>query len=225
MKPLPLTVAPGQDDCWNRIGVHGDRTCPELAKVVHCHNCPIFAAAGRRFLDAPSPEGYLDEWADRLAAPAEAPESDLQSVLVFRLGEEWLALPVGVLAEVTPPRPIHRVPHRGGLLAGVVNIRGELHLVARLDQLLGIETRGRLEPGEESRPRLLVVRRDGEGWVFPVDEVDQVRRVPVSELSGAPATISRASARLTRGVFVESDRAIGLLDDTRLFLTMQARLR
>ena len=47
----------------------GDRSCPELAKVTHCHNCPVFATAGRRFLDAPRPPGYLDEWTARLAAP------------------------------------------------------------------------------------------------------------------------------------------------------------
>ena len=58
--------------CWNRIGVRGDRSCPELAKHTHCRNCPVFAAAGRRFLDAPSPAGYLDEWTDRLAAPGRA---------------------------------------------------------------------------------------------------------------------------------------------------------
>ncbi len=69
-------------------------------------------------------------------------------MLVFRLGDEWLALPVGVLVEVTRPRPPHRVPHRGGLLAGVVNIRGELHLCVRFDLLLG-DHRERPGLGEE----------------------------------------------------------------------------
>src|SRR5436190_12570637 len=133
MTALPVIAV---DDCWNRIGVRGDRSCPELARVVHCHNCHVFAAAGRRFLDAPSPEGYLDEWTTRLADPIEPAGADVHGVLIFRLGDEWLALPVEVLVEVTTPRPVHRVPHRGGLLAGLVNIRGELHLCARVDQVL-----------------------------------------------------------------------------------------
>ena len=91
-----LPVATGSD-CWNRIGVHGDRSCPELDRVVHCHNCPVFGGAGRQFLDAPPPQGYLDEWTRRLAAPIEAPTTDLLGVLIFRLGEEWLALPVALL--------------------------------------------------------------------------------------------------------------------------------
>src|SRR5438105_5558923 len=135
---MPLPAAPGRDDCWNRIGVFGDRSCPELPPVGHCHNCPVFAAAGRRFLDGPAPPGYLEEWSARLAEPEAAAAGELLGVLVFRIGGEWLALPVGVLVEVTAPRPIHRVPFRGGLLAGLVNVRGELHLAVRMDQLLGI---------------------------------------------------------------------------------------
>ena len=61
----------GDGDCWNRIGVWGDGTCPELPPVIHCHNCPVFAVAGKKFLDAASPEGYSREWAERLAAPTE----------------------------------------------------------------------------------------------------------------------------------------------------------
>src|SRR5262249_15534027 len=131
-------VRPGMGDCWNHIGVRGDRSCPELPTVGHCHNCPVFAAAGRRFLDGPSPDGYLDEWTWRWSAPVEEAAADLESVLIFRLGEEWLALPVRVLLEVTPAKSVHRIPHRGGLLAGLVNVRGELHLCVWLAQLLGV---------------------------------------------------------------------------------------
>src|SRR5881409_3750055 len=136
--PLHTTAS----DCWNIIGVRGDRSCPELPGVVHCQNCPVFAAAGRRFLNAPSPPGYLEEWTERLAAPVEKAVDDLESVLTFHLGDEWLALPVRVLIEVTTPRPVHRVPYRAGLLAGLVNIRGELCLCAHLARLLGIEPHG-----------------------------------------------------------------------------------
>jgi chemotaxis-related protein WspD len=251
------TVAP-QGDCWNRIGVRGDRSCPELAQYVHCQNCPVFAAAGRRFLDAPTPPGYLDEWAERLAAPAEEAASDLEGALVFRLADEWLALSVHALVEVTTPRPVHRVPHRGGLLAGLVNIRGELCLCVHLAKLLGIEPRaggpgGALElppsrngpralglangagerspavaapaPPAVSAARLLVVRRDEERWVFPVDAVEKVVRVPRAEVARPPATVGRAAAHLARGVFSWRDRLVGLLDDARLFEALRGRLR
>lgn len=219
-----LHLAPSAyDDCWNRIGVRGDHSCPELAAVVHCHNCPVFARTGRQFLDAPSPDGYLDEWTARLADPLEETAADLAGVLSFRLGMEWLALSVQVLVEVTEPRPVHRVPHRGGLLAGLVNIRGELYLCARLGKLLGIPESGTASPA--NRPRLLVIRRDAERWVFAADEVDQVHRLPARELTAVPATVGRAARHLTRGVFTWQGRAVGCLDDARLFPALQAGLR
>jgi chemotaxis-related protein WspD len=233
----PLTFAP-PDECWNKIGVRGDRSCPELAQVVHCHNCPVFAAAGRRFLDAPSPAGYLEEWTERLAAPAEDIAADRESALVFRLADEWLALPVGVLVEVTTVRPVHRVPHRGGLLAGLVNIRGELYLCAQLGKLLGAERKvGPPDGGEPSRngdprptpsvtaERLLVTRREADRWVFRVDAVEKVVRVARDDIGPPPATVGRAAAHLSRGVFAWGGRTVGLLDDRRLFEALRARLR
>src|SRR5215472_14146833 len=58
-------------DCWNRIGISGDRSCPELEAHIHCRNCPVFASAARAFFDRPAPEGYLAEWTQWLASSAE----------------------------------------------------------------------------------------------------------------------------------------------------------
>ena len=222
MTPLLPTVT---SDCWNRIGVWGDGSCPELPAAVHCHNCPIFAAAGRRFFEAAAPAGYGEEWAERLAAPMDESAGDLETILVFRIGEEWLALPIRVLVEVISIRTVIRVPHRAGLLAGLVNIRGELQLCVRMGQLLGIEVPTAPLPGDSSIPRLLVIRRDTEEWVFPVDEVDRVRRFPTKNLDRAPATLERAAAKLTRGVFATPGRSIGYLNDEILFQSLRTKLR
>ena len=222
MKSLPLSAIDPSEQCWNRIGVRGDRSCPELVKVTHCNNCPVFAAAGRRFLDAPSPAGYLDEWTTRLAARDDTREGDESSVLVFRLGDEWLALPVAVLVEVTRPRAQHRIPHRGGLLAGMANIRGELHLCVRLDLLLGTATATESDPDLR---RLVVIRREADCWVFAADEVDQVHRVLLPDLSSAAPTLARSQGNMTRGVFPHAGRSVGLLDDARLFQSLRERLR
>ncbi|MFL5241240.1 MAG: chemotaxis protein CheW [Gemmataceae bacterium] len=232
---LPLVSVQGQTDCWNQIGVWGDRSCTELLKVGHCHNCPVFAGSSRRFLDGLPPEGYLDEWTKRLIDPIEQTATDLQSVLILRIDDEWLALRVQVLLEVTNPRPIHRMPHRAGLLLGLVNIRGELQLCVQLTQVLGVKHQGERPASSESaaeatnqgkgKERMIVVQRDGDRWVFPVDEVDQVYRFSASELIGAPATLARAAHRLTRGVFSWRERSIGYLDDGRLFQVLRTKIQ
>jgi chemotaxis-related protein WspD len=220
MSAVPLAME--RDDCWNRIGVWGDRSCPELSKVVHCQNCSVFAEAGRRFLEGPAPRGYLEEWAERLAAPAEATDQAVHSALVFRLADEWLALPAAVLVEVTGARTVHRIPFRGGVIAGLVNIRGELHLCARLDQLLGIRC---MAGNGRQTARMLVVRREQEAWVFAVDEVACVHRFVESALTPVPPTLGRAVARLTRGILAWNQHAVGWLDEARLFETLRARIR
>ncbi len=50
---LNVTCADAQaiDDCWNRIGIHGDKTCPLLADHIHCRNCAVYSAAATRLLD------------------------------------------------------------------------------------------------------------------------------------------------------------------------------
>ena len=233
MIALPTASLPS--DCWKQIGVWGDRSCPELTAVVHCHNCPVFAAAGRRFLDGPTPAGYQAEWEKRLAEPEEDEPRDLLGVLIFRIGEEWLAMPVQSLVEVIPMRLMHRIPFRSILLAGLVNVRGELQLAVRTDRLLGIREdagpdaggNGPVQgvPAREVQSRLLVARRGADALAFLVDEVDRVHRFPLSALTGVPPTLARASARFTRGVFRCDDRAIGLLDDGRLFEVVRAKLR
>src|SRR3954470_7772540 len=139
-------------DCWNRIGTSGDRSCPELQTHVHCRNCPVFASAARAFFDRPAPGGYLAEWT-RWLAQSEEPggheagetiaggERDRVGVLIFRLGQEWLAFRTQTVAEGTLPRPVHRIPHRSNdVLIGLVNLRGQLQLCISLSGLLGVES-------------------------------------------------------------------------------------
>ena len=61
------------------------------------------------------------------------------SVLIFRLGEEWLAFRTQAIAEVTTPRPVHRVPHRSNqVFVGLVNLQGQVQLCVSLHGLLGV---------------------------------------------------------------------------------------
>lgn len=211
------------DDCWNRIGVHGDQSCPELATHVHCRNCPVFASAARVFFDRPPPAGYLDDWAELLARPAAVANPDEVGLLVFRLGSEWLALGSRLVAEVTTVRPVHRVPHRSNdVLVGIVNLRGQLQLCVSLHGLL------RIEPAPDPRDlatqaRLVVMRRDGETWAFAADEVAGVRRVPRGNLQKLPSTLANPSGSFSQAVFAWGDsRSVALLDDPRVFSALRS---
>jgi chemotaxis-related protein WspD len=218
------TTAPApqvQDDCWNRIGVSGDRSCPELVAHVHCRNCPVFAGAARRFLERPAPDGYLAEWAMLLAAPDEPPDTGEISLLVFRLGEECLAMATKVVVEVTTPLPAHRIPHRSNeLLVGMVNLRGQLHLLVSLHNLIGAGRAHRVdetsaEDGHDN-PRLVVVNLGGKIWLFEAEQVVGVRRFPCSELGSVPSTLANPEASFSRAVIDWKGKSVGVLDEERL---------
>ncbi|MHB8520992.1 MAG: chemotaxis protein CheW [Limisphaerales bacterium] len=208
------------DRCWSEIGVWGDRTCPELRGWVHCHNCPVFSRAGRRLFERPPPEDYVQEWTRLLAAERPEEIKEQVSVMVFRLGDEWLALPTQLFREIAENRPIHRIPHRTNkVLLGLVNIRGGLQPCFSLRELLGVPESDEhaAEPWRKNGARLAVVEKAGAGWVFPVDEIAGIQRFPQQDLQNLPVTVAKASASFTKGIFTTQNRRIGQLDDELVF--------
>ena len=214
-------IQKGPDDCWNKIGVSGDRSCPELAQHVHCRNCPVFGSAARYFFHRPAPEGYLEEWAGLLARPATHGSSDHSGLLVFRLGVEWLSIDILGALEVTSVRPIHRVPHRSNaVFTGLINLRGQLHPCVSLHGLLQIDP---IDPDTNPpiAPRLILIRKDGETWAFPADEVVGVRQVERTDLLNVPSTLANPAGSYSRAVFAWKDRSVNVLDEPRLFLALR----
>ena len=116
------------NDCWNRIGVRGDGSCPELEQYAHCRNCPVYSAAALTLLDRELPAGYAGRMDRPFRRTQEARRSRiLHSAIIFRIGAEWFALPTLALDEVAELRTIHSLPHRrSGVVLGLVNVRGEL---------------------------------------------------------------------------------------------------
>ena len=213
---LPLVA-----HCWGRVGVYGDGSCPELVEHVHCRNCPVFAAGGRRLFDRPAPPGYRAEWTARAAAPADPPAGASDPVVLFRVGPEWLGLAVAHAVEVAPDRPARRLPHHppDGLLLGLVNVRGELLPAVSLSHLLKLDAAPAADPAKR---RLLVADGGGGRWVFPADEVADVRHLRRADRQPPPST---AAGGLTAGVVPCDGRAVGLLDGPRLFAELGRRVR
>ena len=230
---VEASVRAPMEECWRRVGVTGDRSCPELTTFIHCRNCPVLAAAAQTFFDRSAPEGYLESWSRILEAPEVVADPNATSVLVFRLGREWLSLPTASLVEVTPLRCLHRVPHRtNSVLEGFVNIRGQLQLCVSLHGLLGLDSKPVIasqallaQDGSDidARPtaRLLVVERSGsqraERWVFGVDQVAGVQRVARSSMRTVPSTLSQAGVRFCQTLFDWQEKTVGLLDESRVF--------
>ncbi|MFO0912406.1 MAG: chemotaxis protein CheW [Pirellulales bacterium] len=209
------------DDCWNKIGIKGDRSCPELSKVGHCHNCAVFSAAGERLFMRPLPADCLSEHPGHEQV-LESSGAQERAVFVFRLAEEWYALDVRSMVEVAEPRKVHRVPHRrAALLRGLVNVRGELQLCVSATELLNITVEGERRTSADTTGWLLMIENQHGRWALEVDEIAGVQRVMAQQLGGVPVTVAHSKNPSSQHVFVDGDRRIGLLDSTKLFASIE----
>lgn len=215
---LPLALP--LDDCWNRIGVQGDHTCPKLQVEVHCRNCQVFSTAGRVLFEREPPQGWDLELTKSLAEAVSTSLEDSIAILIFRIGNEYLGMEAMHLVEVAPTRKVHRIPNRmGGLLEGIVNIRGELQLCVSLATFLGIfSTHNADALGKE---KMLVLEYQNNRWVTRVDEVFSVFRIEKDTISTTPATVRNSSSKFTKGVFPWNGHKVGYLGENHVFQILE----
>ena len=217
----PGDPAAAPDLCWKRIGTWGDRSCPELSVHGHCRNCPVYAAGAARLLDAEVAPEYLAEGARRHAQAKTGTRAGVHSVVVFRIADEWFALPSSLFQEIAPLRPVHSLPHRrDALVSGLVNIRGELLVCVSLPVALGVAA----SPALPATARHAVVGRGADRFVFPADEIAGLHRYDDQAVTPVPATLAHAHAVHTRGILHWRERPVGLLDDGLLFRTLSRSL-
>lgn len=210
-------------DCWNSIGVKGDRSCPKLRDAIHCHNCVVFADAARAFLDRAAPPGYLAEVTDSFSSVNEGKPVQAISAVVFEVGDQLLAVDTKAVVEVTSPRRAHRVGHRNGrIFSGVVNIHGQLELCCSLSGLLQIDVRA---GDAASNARMLLIEHQGLRWAFEVGAVHGVHRFEVGEVSPVPATSQQDAASYMQSVLRFGERRVGHLDLEKTLRALEGSLR
>jgi chemotaxis-related protein WspD len=206
--------------------VRGDSSCPELVKHVHCRNCPTYSAAASDLLDIEVPAGYLQHWTKLVALERSFTAAEMRSVVVFRIGDERLALPSGILREIADLRTIHTLPHRRTqTILGLVAIRGELLVCVSLRPILGLAPSGERPSGPKgAKRRLLVVGRDTDRLVIEVDEVYGIERYHPGDIRPVPATLEKAFVTYTKAVIAWGEHTVGLIDDELLMRTLERSL-
>jgi chemotaxis signal transduction protein len=166
----------GDDSAHDRTDTAPIRAGGELARM-------------RRLLDRPLSTADIEENTANLARASDDSRTGdgvLESVLIFRIGGERLAVHADEAHRVVPLSTVRRVPHRTGeVFAGVANIGGELTLVGHLGAALGIAA------GPKAS-YFIVIGNAGARWAFAVDAIEGVRRVRAGDLVPPPATVRHA---------------------------------
>jgi len=213
--------------CWTTIGIRGDRSCPELSKHVHCRNCQRYESAVRGLLNHEPPETYVEEFTKIIAEPEIKEAGQKQTVMVFRLGAEWLALPAGLFVELARPRPIRRIPHRSNaIFLGLVSIRGDIQLCFSVGGLLDVHPAedGKAAPSAGLLRRFCVISKLNRTLVFPADEVHGLGGYAENELQPVPVTVAKTLQKYTVGVITINNRQTGLINDDLLLAAFERSL-
>lgn len=192
--------------------------CPELERVVHCRNCEVFTRCGRDLLDRDLPDAYREQWAAAMAVEKEDDLRETVSVVIFRIGDEWLALDARWFSEVIEPERPHSIPNRSNrVFLGIVNVHGEIRLCVSLGALLEIEEEQSGEAGMPSCTYMVVIEKNEESWVFPVAEIHGIHRLSPDRFENVPVAVSRSHSAFAKGIFEWKAKRVALLDEELLF--------
>jgi purine-binding chemotaxis protein CheW len=135
---------------------------------------------------------------ERAAALARSSESEARGetlrLLVLDVGEERYGIEIYAVQEIEPLTRLTSMPGTPPFWAGVTNLRGSMYPVLDLRRYLG------LSGAEGGGNKVALVSAEGLSVGLLVDEVLEVREVPVSEI-GAPVSQSNtARAAVVSGV-------------------------
>jgi chemotaxis-related protein WspD len=211
--------------CWNKIGVYGDSSCPELDRYAHCRNCPVYATAAVAVLDGALSDQQMAESTGHLTR--EKPEAITQAhaVAIFRVGLTWLALPSAAVREIVNPRPIHSLAHRrNGVVLGLANIRGELLVCVALRLILNLDEAATGDQPLPAGARMLVMQQDDARIVFPVEHVFGIERFQSRDFGPVPPMLAKSVITYTKAMLSWKGNAVSLLNAQILQSTINRSL-
>ena len=145
--------------------------------------------------------------ADALMSEAVSTEEILQMV-VFHLGGEEFGVDIMGVKEIIRVPEITQIPQSPDFVEGVINLRGRIIVVVNLEKRFNLKSK---ELDENSR---IVVVEIGDNVVgMIVDSVNEVLRIPVSNVDPAPDFVtSNISRDYITGVGKVDERILIFLD-------------
>ncbi len=153
------------------------------AEAVESNSLPIDHSKEDQSLEAVDTAlATIEEiFARRAAQLAQVPEAESESerkpLALFWLGQEIYAVEAEYVIEVRPAKNITRVPRVPKWIAGVVNLRGRILSVMKLDAFFGISTGSMIADSQngqeetEKNPYLVVVQSQDLELAFLVDAI------------------------------------------------------
>jgi purine-binding chemotaxis protein CheW len=169
-------------------------------------------------IDPVAARRILDQRAQVLARPLQdaEPLDDAVTVVVFAVGAESYAIEARYVREVARTGEMVTLPGAPPFLVGAARVRGEIHAVFDIAQLVGPAV-----ASSTSRARLIALGAERVQFALAADTVDQVTSISLADIR-APDETTTSKARLyvrglTKNALIVLDGA-ALLADRSLYI-------
>ena len=133
-------------------------------------------------------------------------------LVIFALGDEWFAFSGKQIREILVYKDIFFVPGCPASLEGVINVRGDIESVIRLNELLHLPL-----PETESAGEILLGRNAVMTSGIRVDRVIDVIDFPESLIQPPPANLADFMRVLVAGIFTFKQKIVTWLDLEQIF--------
>jgi purine-binding chemotaxis protein CheW len=196
-------------------------TIPKPTKVVK----PVKKGAGskidweeirRKVLESSARLVWIDDipqeeveqaWAKRALQVAQSIDQgetgEQIQIAVIRLGHEMYGIQADYIYDIRTLDRITRVPRVPAWVAGLVNMRGRIISVLDLSRFLGLPTNGNNGAIESGSHHLVVVGIPAMELALLVDEVLEIKSLPIGQIHEAASTGNGIRSEYVRGVFVQ----------------------
>jgi purine-binding chemotaxis protein CheW len=137
-----------------------------------------------------------------------ATSPDTVQLATFTVGDLLFGVDVTRVQEVLRYQPMTPVPQAPDVIAGLINLRGQI--------VIAIDMRARMQLPARAADELPmnVVVQTAEGPVsFLIDEVGEVMQMDAAGFEYPPANLNSAARQLIRGVYKLPNRLLLVLDE------------
>ncbi|HAM52743.1 MAG TPA: chemotaxis protein CheW [Nitrospiraceae bacterium] len=139
-------------------------------------------------------------------------EEDTVKVVIFSLSDELYAIKGPEVKELLSLVPIHCVPGSPDFIPGVINIRGDIESVIKINKFLGLP-----DSETSTKSRIAISETDGIRSGIILDSVEDVMDIPASSVNPPLSTLGKEAKEYVSGEFLYGDRSVTILDIGKIF--------
>jgi purine-binding chemotaxis protein CheW len=134
-------------------------------------------------------------------------EKKIEKLLIFKVGRNRYAIPIGELSQIIEDRGLTPIPFVPPFLKGIFSLRG------RIVGVIDVLERMKLQKREDSLARKIVVlEKEGDLFGLRVDGIDHVVEVDILSLEPPPEGFDVALQEFVVGVFHYRKKTVALLN-------------